>query len=169
MSFNGIDKLRPVGGYQPRPGPARVKPPPVDRSGIRGREITGVIFDDLACRGCGATLSHAEPACTYCKRPNPFALARQAAKAIEVTQLDDCLPRFVCEGAVTVNQAREISAIWARDHSRPGAIIPLPAGADFASDGAYALKPLPPPSRVRFESDTGSPSLLSRLITRLFR
>ena len=170
MSFNGIDKLRPVGGIPtwPKP-PAPANPPPVDPSRIFGRKCTGVIIDDLECRGCGASLSHGEPACTFCKRPNPFALARQAAKAIEITQLDDYAPRFIFDGTLTPNEAREFASMWARKHSQPGAIITLPAGVEFARDGAYALKPLPPPSRVRFESDTGSPSLLSRLITRLFR
>ena len=60
--------------------------------------------------------------------------------------------------------------------SRPRAWIPAPA--DLARDGAYALRPVVPqqPEPYRPKQPTGlrgaspgSPSLLSRIITRLFR
>lgn len=172
MSFHGITNLRP--------NPAKSEPAEKNPWwGMRGYER----IDELECKGCGSTHFSPVGVCLYCKRQNPFAQARQAAKAIEVTTLDDYVPRFVFDGTMTANEAREFASMWMSEQSRPGAIISLPAGMEFAGmqrlqiepiepahrDGAYALKPLPPPSRIRFESDTGRPSLLSRLITRLFR
>lgn len=108
------------------------------------------------CFGCGAALRDTDLDCVYCRRPNPFARAGQAVMAIEVTQLDDYAPRFVF---VTPNEAREFASMWAREHSRPGAIIPLPTGFELT----------PAEEAQIWKKQQGSPSLLSRLITRIFR
>lgn len=92
------------------------------------------------CIGCGAALRDTDLDCLYCRRPNPFARARQAAKAIEVTALGDYHPSFVFDGTLTAEEAREFTYMWAKHQSRPQAWIPNEA----AVDGAYALKQIKP-------------------------
>jgi len=135
-----------------------------------------MILDD--CIGCGAPLRDTDLDCIYCRRPNPFALARQAAKAIEVTQLDDYAPRFVYEfgSSLTEEEAREFASMWAKHQSSPQGWIPSPP----AVDGAYALPPVEPfrpkqptgyssiPRRNGKHNEEGR-SLIGRLISKLFR
>lgn len=144
---------------------------PVSRNPYAPKQITGMIVDewrDLECQGCGSWQFSGAGVCLYCKRPNPFAearqAARQAAKSIEVTQLDDYVPRYVFDGTMTQEEAREFALLWAKHQSMPQAWIPSPP----AFDGAYALPSVEPYRPKQPSRPTPKPSLLSRLISRLF-
>lgn len=61
----------------------------------------------LKCASCAAPLAPHEARCSYCMSWNPDYCAWGRVDAIEVTNLDDPVPRYLVGGALTTAEVRE--------------------------------------------------------------